>query len=288
MQRLFHLAAYAAVALLAAICAGEAAAQTKPAWATKGTDALNRSRSNDSYELRSLESFNPDKTQLMAERFNPLLTHIRTTYGADIMSMTVDSVPGTATYTVAYTGTDGARHTVQAQLIDEHCAFDDYESNDYGWELYQLFAIGRPDSVPQYDEFEVTHSYNGLATAMSLIPGWGQIYKGQTAKGCVIIGLEAASIATIIAAEHKRSRMMDDAAAHPEVYDSWKGKANSWRNVRNVAIGVAAATYIYNLIDAATSKGARRVMLHKSDGSGLTFAPMIDTDGAGMSLAFRF
>ena len=56
----------------------------------------------------------------------------------------------------------------------------------------------------------------------------------------------------------------------------------------SVAIGIGVGTYGYNLSAAATSKGARRVMLHKANGSGLTFAPMIDTEGHGLTLAYRF
>ena len=65
-------------------------------------------------------------------------------------------------------------------------------------------------------------------------------------------------------------------------------KSHSWRNVRNVSIGVAVATYVYNLIDAATSKGARRVKVHKRAGEGLTFTPDVWTDGAGMTFSYTF
>lgn len=72
------------------------------------------------------------------------------------------------------------------------------------------------------------------------------------------------------------------------VYDSWKGKANSWRNVRNVGIGVAVATYVYNLIDAATSRGARRVKIHRRPGEGVAVVPAISTDGAAMAFTYTF
>ncbi|MBJ2183938.1 MAG: hypothetical protein JFR38_05415 [Muribaculaceae bacterium] len=287
MHTFLRIAACALTAL-ASICAS---AQDKPAWATKGTDKLNASRSNDSYELRSFNTHDVDKTRLQGRRFEPLTEYVREHCNAHIDGISIDSIatPDGLAYVVAYSdATDGSRHSLQAIRIDEYSEFDDYDSNDFQWELYQLYAIGRPDTTPVFDEFELTRSYRGKALAMSIIPGWGQIYKGQTAKGCVIIGLEAVSIATAILGEHKRSYMMDEANNNPALYDSWKGKANSWRNVRNVAIGVGVATYIYNLIDAATSKGARRVFVHKRPGEGMAFTPAMWTDGAGMTFTYTF
>ncbi|MDE6487373.1 MAG: hypothetical protein K2L76_07730 [Muribaculaceae bacterium] len=287
MKNLLRSAACALVAL-ASICA---AAQDKPAWAEKGTRTINADRSNDSYTVVAFDTHNADKTFLESKRFEPLFMYVRENFSAQPEGLAVDSVQedGVTTYIIAYTDKDkGTRHTLQARRIDQYSEYDDFESNDYEWYLYQLYAVGRPDETPRFDEFELTRAYNAKATAMSIVPGWGQIYKGQTAKGCVIIGLEAVSVAGIIIGEHKRSRMMDDAAKHPEVYDSWVGKAHSWRNVRNVSIGVAVATYVYNLIDAATSKGARRVKVHKRAGEGLSFAPTMWNDGAGMTFSYSF
>jgi len=291
MRLILRIAACAALALAGICAAPQADAQDKPAWASKGTTALNKARSNDSYELRMFNTNDVDRNKLVRERCEPLFMYVRENYSAQPEGLTLDSVAGggITTYIVGYTDkNDGSRHSLKAQRIDEYCEFDDYESNDYSWEMYQLYAIGRPDTEPQFDEFELTRSYNGKALAMSIIPGWGQIYKGQTTKGCVIIGLEAVSIATIILGEHKRSTMMDESTKPGNITDSWVSKAHSWRNVRNVGIGVAVATYVYNLIDAATSKGARRVVVHKRPGTGLTFAPTMWTDGAGMTFTYNF
>lgn len=296
MQHLFRLV-IAAIVALTGFSAYAQHNNDKPAWASRGAASINRERSNDSYEMVVFNSHDVDRQKVLAERLEPLKMHVRTNCNARPEGLSVDSTAagGTVVYTVQYYDKDnGARHTMQAVLVDDYCAYEDYESNDYAWELYQLYAVGRPDTAPQFDGFELTRAYNAKATAMSIIPGWGQIYKGQTTKGCVIIGLEAVSVAGIIVGEHKRSRMMDDAAAHPEVYDSWKGKANSWRNVRNVCIGVAAATYVYNLIDAATSRGARRVKVNRRAGEGFAIVPALCPDasgngfGAGMALTYTF
>lgn len=287
MKNCLRFAACALLAL-ASICAN---AQDKPAWATKGTRTINADRSNDSYTVMSFDTHDVDKTHLESKRFEPLFMYVRENFSAQPEGLGVDSVAegGVTTYIIGYTDkNDGTRHTLQARRIDQYSEYDDFESNDYEWYLYQLYAVGRPDETPRFDEFELTRAYNAKATAMSIVPGWGQIYKGQTTKGCVIIGLEAVSVAGIILGEHKRSRMMDEARQPDTDYDSWESKAHSWRNVRNISIGVAVATYVYNLIDAATSKGARRVKVHKRAGEGMSFAPAMWNDGAGMTLSYTF
>lgn len=281
---------FAACALLA-LCSLAAAAQDKPAWASKGTNALNRSRSNDSYVIEMFNTTDVDRHRLAREAFEPLRMYVRTHHEADASAIRIDS---TATaegmlYTVAYTDmNDGRPHYVQARRIDDYMEFDEYEDNDYHYEYYQLYAIGRPDTQAAFDEFELTRSYNARATAMSIIPGWGQIYKGQTTKGCVIIGVEAVSLATIALGEHKRHYMIEESKKPGAETDSWISKSHSWRNVRNVGIGVAVATYVYNLIDAATSRGARRVNVHRRAGRGMTMAPAFSPDGAAMAFTYTF
>ena len=290
MQRFIRLA----VLIVLAFTAFAAAAQDKPAWVIKGTNSLNRSRSNDTYELRMFNTWGIDKGRLEEGYLSPLKAYLRAECDAAAKDMTTDSVATNdgIMYEISYVDkNNGERHTVKAIRVDYYIEYADYEENDYRWEFYQLYAISRPDVQPKFDEFEITRSYNALATSMSIVPGWGQLYKGQYAKAGVIMGLEAVSIVGIGIAEHKRHYMMKEAALPDTPYDSWRGKANSWRNVRNLCIGIAAATYIYNIIDAATSKGPTRVIVHKRKkaDSKLMVAPTyMPEGGAGMAFALTF
>ncbi|MDE6042778.1 MAG: hypothetical protein K2G07_04430 [Muribaculaceae bacterium] len=292
MQHFIRFAACALLALMAFVTPESAAAQDKPTWASRGVGELNRSRSNDTYEIKVVESHDVNHGRLERMKLQPLLMHIRQNMGAEPDGLAVDSIAqpdGSILLSITYFDKAGDQHNIKAKRIDAYSNYDDFEVNSFEWQMWQLYAIGKPDVEPRFDEFEITHSYNSKALAMSIIPGWGQLYKGQTAKGCVIMGVEAVSIAAAILGQHKMNYMRDEAEKHIEdTYASWMSKANSWKNVRNVAIVIGVGTYVYNLIDAATSKGARRVMLHKSNGSGLTFAPMIDTEGHGLTLAYRF
>lgn len=272
-----------------AVCAMMAAAalysqaQDKPLWAGKSADALNKERTNDSYELKMFNTYNADHKVLRAERFNPLFMYVRENYSAQPEGITLDSIatPRGTVYTVGYTDkNNGSRHSVRALRIDEYCTFDDFESNDYEWDLYQLFAIGRPDIEPQFDEFEINNEYNGKATVLSIVPGLGQSYKNQKAKGFTIMGAEAVLLATGIAFQCKLNDMSDA----PE-FDS---KRTSYRNVRTIAFGAAAALYIYNLIDAAVSKGPRHVVVKKAKGENLSVSAVALPGGAAMGLRYTF
>ena len=46
---------------------------------------------------------------------------------------------------------------------------------------------------------------------------------------------------------------------------------------------------VYNIVDAIVAKGARRVVVKRADGGGLSMAPFAMPDGgAGVSFAYRF
>lgn len=63
--------------------------------------------------------------------------------------------------------------------------------------------------------------------------------------------------------------------------------------MRNIAIAGACGLYVYNLIDAAVSKGARQVIVKKPNGANLALQPTLLTTenfdycpGVKLSLCF--
>lgn len=92
------------------------------------------------------------------------------------------------------------------------------------------------------------------------------------------MGAEVVFIGAAIVCENKRSKHIKNMNNHPEVEDSYYGKAKSWRTMRNIAIGCAGIVYVYNLFDAALSKGARQVLVSKPSGTSLALAPSVVYD----------
>lgn len=266
--------------------------QSKPRWAQKGEKSMDRQRSNGSYRFKVFNTYGLDANRLRAERFSPLLTYVRETYQADLESVRLDSLrldyDTLTTYRVSFTVASGGESVVYARQVDEHCAYEDYADNTYQFEYYQLYAVSGKDTVPTFDEFELTGTDNSRAVCLSLIPGLGQLYKGQKAKAYVIWGAEATLIASAVAFSIKTNYCENKAKDVPEFHDNWKSKARGWRQMRNLSIGLAGCTYIYNLIDAAVAKGPRQVIVRKSDGRQLSVMPVAAPDGAGVSFALRF
>ncbi|MDX1740901.1 MAG: hypothetical protein R3178_06390, partial [Rhodothermales bacterium] len=93
-----------------------------------------------------------------------------------------------------------------------------------------------------------------------LVPGWGQIYKGQRKRGYLFMGLWGATAAGTIAAHivrHDREQAYldeTDPTQVPSRFDDF----NRWHKVRNnLAIG-AALTWVVSYLDALIFEGPDR------------------------------
>lgn len=180
-------------------------------------------------------------------------------------------------------GEDVSLHYIK---LDEYWC-ESYDGGMLRLEFYTLYAVACPNVVPQFDGFYFTDKYGASAMVRSLVPGWGQIYKGSAVKGYSILGGEAACVAGIIWCENQRASYYKKMKEQPKFAQTYNTKSDNWENGRNVCIGAAAALYVYNLIDAVAAKGARRVVV-KRNSANMTFVPMIDNESAGLSFIWKF
>lgn len=153
-------------------------------------------------------------------------------------------------------------------------------------ELYTLYAVARPGVEPRFDDVYFTNRYGIKGMARSLVPGWGQLYKGQKVKGACIMGGEVLLIGSVIVSENLRSSYIKKMKEQPKFFQTYNSKADNWANIRNVCIGAAAALYVYNLIDAAVSPGARYAVVKKAKLP--VMQPVACRDFSGISLAWYF
>ncbi len=155
-------------------------------------------------------------------------------------------------------------------------------------ELHTLYQVAVAPN-PTFDETYYSTKYGSAAVVRSLIPGWGQIYKGSKAKGWTIIGAEVAAIGGIIYTENQRSTYeskVNTRGITTNQLKTYKNKMDNFETARNVCIGAAAAIYIYNLVDAAVAPGARRVIVKPRR---YAMGPYVTPEGgAGLSLAYTF
>ena len=83
--------------------------------------------------------------------------------------------------------------TEKGKLIEVTCqVLDEYWERSKGeYDVYRLYAVNNPKSQGKGLEnanFSKTTSYGAAPVFYSLIPGVGQIYKGSTTKGSIILG----------------------------------------------------------------------------------------------------
>lgn len=169
---------------------------------------------------------------------------------------------------------------------------DEYWEQKYGTyfvtELFTVNDTSRPGQGSYSDNIKLTTSYGAAPVFYSLIPGVGQMYKGSTTKGGVILGSAVAVGAGIITAESMRASYIKKMKEYPQHLDFYNNKATTWKNVRNVAIGVGAGLYVYNLIDAAVAPGRRRVIVSKGKSYNYSLAPTWDGENAALAFTLNF
>ena len=176
----------------------------------------------------------------------------------------------------------GRKIEIGCRIIDEY-----WERGDSRCEIYVLYAVSRGQIGASYsDKITVTAKYP-CAGFMSVVPSVAQFYKGDTVKGSLILGGEVLAAAGIILCDNTRASYIKKAEEQPKYKPQYLSLADNWETGRNMCIGVAAAIYAYNLIDAFVAKGAKHVVVKKNK---TTFSamPYTDSKSVGMALALKF
>lgn len=164
------------------------------------------------------------------------------------------------------------------------------------YRCYVLYQVQNPN--PQYEcmnPVEVTHLTDkyGFASAISIIPGAGQMYKGEYLKGGLIMGGSVLCAGGIVLCMSNKAgyQALANKEHNAAKMKSYQNKANNWETGSYVCIGALAALWIYNIIDAGVSSGARRVVLDKYTNATVSFgmAPtMLDYQTPALSARITF
>lgn len=289
-----RIATLSFAALLLLLSTAASAVEPMPRWVQKGVKSLNGERTNNSYEFRAYTTSGSDINRLKEERLRPLLEDIGRRYGVRpenirVAGLGFDDVEDSSLR--IFLPLNGGVREVQAQLVDEYSLLEDNPDNSYAFDLHQLYAVSTPDADAEFDNFTVTRKYPAKAAFMSIIPGLGQIYKGQKSKGYAIMGAEAVFVAGTIYSAAEVARYSRLAKDNPDVADSYNSTVTTFRQLRNICLVAGGALYIYNLVDAAVCKGARRVAVKRRSApdADLAFIPVVSQYGdAGVGLSITF
>ena len=265
-------------------------AEPTPRWVKKGVKELNKKRSNDSYSFHIFNQSEENKTTFEIKPFQPLLDYVDSIYHVDKTNLVVDSIPGNGTLPSTYMVTfnqDGEENAVYARMVDSFQKYENYPDGFFDYDFYQLYAISNPGfSTPDFDQFSLRRRYGVKPVLMSIIPGLGQIYKGETAKGYSFLGVEAAMVTSIIVATDRANHWAGVAKKHPQFFENYNSKARSFRKWRTFCFIAGGGLYIYNLLDAAFAKGARYVEVKRTNSQNLQFSfePVFSPEMLGVGI----
>ena len=269
-------------------------AQPKPRWVQKGVKAMNNERSKKGYGFHRFTTYGADINELENDRFKPLMDYVSKEYGTDIGIIKLDSLNSDGcsriTFRLSFLSQDDKVSEVFAQLVDDWSRYED-NVDSWGFEMHQLYAVSERNVQPQFDKFSLTDNYGIKPLFLSIIPGLGQIYKGQDTKGYAIFGAETLLLAGSVYSVTEVGRYNRLAKKNPGAYNSYQSNATTYRQIRNACFIAGGALYIYNLIDAAISKGKCRVVVEQQNNTGAesAFSPVInECGGIGVGMSVKF
>lgn len=179
----------------------------------------------------------------------------------------------------------GGEVELTANRLDEYWEYAPI-SGEWRYVCYTFYAVASSGLPPVFDDVTFSTRYGMRGFACSLVPGWGQMYKGSTAKGLCILGGEVVLAGAVIATESLRASYRKKMREQPRFFQKYNTKADNWANARNVCIGAMAAVYAYNLIDAIVAPGARRTVVRRAPLP--VVAPVAYEGGGGIGLALFF
>ncbi|MBO6025690.1 MAG: hypothetical protein J6P73_00395 [Bacteroidales bacterium] len=174
--------------------------------------------------------------------------------------------------------------------INKVCEFS--EKVPAGYTVYILCQVARAGNITvQWSEYSgCDRQYvDGMAVLKSaLLPGLGQFHKGQNVKGACFLAGEVALVGGALFANYERHKYVNlikttNNANNKKVYTD---RANMFGTVRTVAIGAAAAVYVWNVLDAVISKTNHQKML--SYGNPVYLTPVVTDESVALSMSINF
>ncbi|MBR2458748.1 MAG: hypothetical protein IKB39_05485 [Bacteroidaceae bacterium] len=266
--------------------------KVRPAWLKKTPQALNNTYSFKVVSVDNGQDLSSSQLLARAEltRYVKREFNIQTSEELESVSNTTMSGGNISDYSenekyVLRVKSEDETVGIYCEKVDEY--YEVYTENGIRvFKLYTLFAVSNVGSNAYFDDFRRTTQYGARGLWRSAIcPGWGQMYKGSTAKGLTILAAEVATIGGIIFTENERATYESKMHSQPNFARQYKAKMDNYETARNCCIGVAAAIYVYNLIDAIVAPGARRVVVKPRN---LQFTPVAYKDFSGVTFTYNF
>lgn len=183
--------------------------------------------------------------------------------------------------------------TSDPQKLYVNAVAEYWERDRAGYHLTTVYAVSELGRAPLFDNVVQTKRYGARGLWRSMfVPGWGQMYKGSYVKGGLVLGGTVAGVAAIIFTESQRHdyAMKIKRTHNNTLIKSYTTKRDHWATGRNIALGLTAALYVYNIVDAIVAPGASRLVVRNYGrrGGSYGFVPVASGDGAAMCAVLSF
>ena len=252
-----------AVALV--MCATASAQSVEPKWKSQGLMDLTYSYVEVvSADASSVSEARDKAAQAIVQRRNLAV-------GAEMKVKVVDG---------KITSTGDQKMIVTARILDEY-------AEEVGYNNWRVYLLVQTLKHPQYSFENITVTDQYPFSARAFVPGMQQLYKGQKTKGIMFIATEVACVGGIVVSEGLRTSNINliNSTHNAQQRAQYTDKANMWQNVRNGFIAATAAVYVWNVVDALASKGARYI---KQGSAQFALAPYTNGETVGFAMNVKF
>lgn len=254
-------------------------------------------QSNNSYYFKVVTGEGSTLSDARERAFESLILNLANQQGVQITSKSITELK-TESSASDYSESEKTSHVVKIDREGLKTAF--YQNDEY-WEkvkeksgtteyrFWALYSVAKNPSDYNFEKIQFTTQYGAVPVLKSLIvPGWGQMHKLQKRKGVYILSGQLGSLVGLVTA-YGFNQMYNDKANETRDIDLRRTYLNSADN-SNLAVNVfavlAAAIYVYNVVDVSSSKGGRRYA--GSNSNRLSFYPYYDTNRFSLNFAYRF
>ncbi len=139
--------------------------------------------------------------------------------------------------------------------VDEYSEIHQDVPEERRYAVWQIYAVDYP--YASSIKLDYSKKYGIEAPLLSIIPGGGQFYKQQYVRGALFLGSEILAVGSIIYFQDRYNYDMKCSKETPilDLQIEYNRMAQQQAMYRNIAIGAAAAVWVWNILDASFSSG---------------------------------
>jgi tetratricopeptide (TPR) repeat protein len=147
----------------------------------------------------------------------------------------------------------------------------------------------QPQELQLLSAIEKLEMCQGGAWRSLILPGWGQLYKGQKTKAIVHFTVQTLNVGTLLYAHFQMKQAHEDylQAREPATIESKYDRYNSFYKLRNYCILSTAVVWLYSHIDAAVTSPKTEVR-NQENGQIQRISPRLTSNSIGFMYTVQF